>query len=266
MGIEDELQARASSLVGILNGIDTAVWDPAADSRLPATYSWPDLAGKAVCRKAALERMGLPDLGPAGGPLITVVSRLVQQKGVDLLLPLVGLLGTPARAAGHPRRRRPRAGQRAGGGVGGRAGTHGLLARVRRGALAPPVRRWGPPRHAEPLRALRPGADAGHALRHVAGRHRRRRAARHRRRHRRPPGRGHRRGRPCSRAPLPCSTRCTGACAPTRMTTRRHAMQRRGMAADWSWAVPARQHIDLYDRLVGGSDRQLIGGSASWTP
>ncbi len=36
-------------------------------------------------------------------------------------------------------------------------------------------------------------------------------------------------------------------------TTRRHAMQRRGMSADWSWTVPARQHIDLYDRLVGGS-------------
>jgi starch synthase len=35
-------------------------------------------------------------------------------------------------------------------------------------------------------------------------------------------------------------------------TARRHAMQRRGMAADWSWAVPARQHIDLYDRVVAG--------------
>ena len=43
-------------------------------------------------------------------------------------------------------------------------------------------------------------------------------------------------------------------------TTRRHAMQRRGMSADWSWTVPARQHIDLYDRLVGGS--ALIGGPA----
>ena len=43
-----------------------------------------------------------------------------------------------------------------------------------------------------------------------------------------------------------------------RMTTRRQAMQRRGMSADWSWAAPARQHIDLYEGL--------IGGSARWTP
>jgi starch synthase len=42
------------------------------------------------------------------------------------------------------------------------------------------------------------------------------------------------------------------------VTTRRQAMQRRGMAADWSWVAPARQHIDLY--------RQLIGGAAPWTP
>ena len=252
MGVEDELQARGDSLIGILNGIDTAVWDPAADPRLPATYSWPDLAGKAVCRKAALERVGLPDLGPAGGPLISVVSRLVQQKGVDLLLPLVGLLDRlPAQLA-----------------VLG-DGDHELASALEAASAAAPERigffrgydeglshllfgggdLLAMPSRFEPcglaqMQAMRYGTlpvvtDVGglhdtvvdiddHA----------------------DEGTGVVANAPSTVAMLDAlhrGVRAHGA------TTRRHAMQRRGMSADWSWTVPARQHIDLYDRLVGGS-------------
>jgi len=85
-GLDDLLRARGEALVGIRNGIDIALWDPAADPHLPARFDATDLAGKHACRAAALARVGLPD---GDGPLAVVVSRLTEQKGIDLLLPLV---------------------------------------------------------------------------------------------------------------------------------------------------------------------------------
>lgn len=88
-GLDGVLVHRRDALVGILNGIDTDVWDPATDPLLVANYARVDDAARAANRAAVRERMGLPD-SPA--PLLVVVTRLVEQKGIDLALPLVPLL------------------------------------------------------------------------------------------------------------------------------------------------------------------------------
>jgi starch synthase len=89
MGIDDELRARRGALVGIRNGIDETAWNPSTDAFLPTRYDWPHLGPKAVAAAAVSAEIGLPT-GP--GPLVVMVSRLVQQKGVDLLLPILPYL------------------------------------------------------------------------------------------------------------------------------------------------------------------------------
>jgi starch synthase len=83
-GLQDLLRQRSDDLVGILNGIDTNRWDPASDALIPARYDSTSLAGKAECKRTLQRRSGLvPD---AHVPLFGMISRLVTQKGVDLLL------------------------------------------------------------------------------------------------------------------------------------------------------------------------------------
>jgi starch synthase len=84
MGFEGILAARRDRMSGILNGIDTEVWDPGADPALAATYDAQSLDRRGANRAALAERFGL-DL-PADAPLFCVVSRLTRQKGLDLLL------------------------------------------------------------------------------------------------------------------------------------------------------------------------------------
>lgn len=82
-GLEGVLRARRDSLTGILNGADYTVWDPKQDLRIAAPYDATDLTGKAACKKALLQMFNLPpDLNV---PLIGMISRLVDQKGFDLL-------------------------------------------------------------------------------------------------------------------------------------------------------------------------------------
>jgi starch synthase len=84
MGFDGLLRARADVLSGILNGIDTNIWNPASDKRIIARFDRATL-GKRAKNKAALQaRMGLAR-DPAA-PLFAVVSRLTWQKGMDLLL------------------------------------------------------------------------------------------------------------------------------------------------------------------------------------
>ena len=85
-GFDGILRHHTGRLVGILNGIDTTEWDPARDPFLPASYDAHDLAGKAAIKKAVLARYGLPtDEQTMGRPLVAMISRMVDQKGFDLL-------------------------------------------------------------------------------------------------------------------------------------------------------------------------------------
>lgn len=83
MGLDDLLRLRSDHLVGILNGIDTREWDPATDPLLPYHYSAADLTGKKANRDDLLADLKLaPD--PAG-PVFGLISRLVEQKGIELV-------------------------------------------------------------------------------------------------------------------------------------------------------------------------------------
>jgi starch synthase len=82
-GLDGPLRDRAADLHGILNGIDTAAWDPARDPYLPARYSARDLVGKAACKWHLQLELGLPPR--SGVPLLAVISRLAGQKGLDVL-------------------------------------------------------------------------------------------------------------------------------------------------------------------------------------
>jgi starch synthase len=84
-GFEGILQRRARVLVGIRNGVDTAVWDPGRDPLLPASYGAADLSGKAVVKRALLARFGIDAPGQWARPVIGMVSRMVDQKGLDLI-------------------------------------------------------------------------------------------------------------------------------------------------------------------------------------
>lgn len=81
------LRHRAQALHGVLNGIDTEVWNPETDSYLPARFRHDDLKGKAFCQRELRKRLGLaaPEKGRSI-PLFAFVGRLVEAKGIELLL------------------------------------------------------------------------------------------------------------------------------------------------------------------------------------
>lgn len=88
-GLDGLLRSRADVLAGILNGVDYAAWNPATDSELAANFNSGNLAGKAVCKKDALDAFGLPP-SAKDVPLVGMVSRLAGQKGLDILLDALG--------------------------------------------------------------------------------------------------------------------------------------------------------------------------------
>jgi starch synthase len=82
-GLEGILQARSDRLVGITNGVDYDVWNPATDPNLPAHFDANNLDGKRACKLELLRSFGLPfDLDR---PIIANISRLTAQKGYDLI-------------------------------------------------------------------------------------------------------------------------------------------------------------------------------------
>lgn len=88
-GIHEALGFRGDAVVGILNGIDTAIWDPATDPAVDQRFDRDHLADREAAREALRSRLGFPGDGTL---LATVVTRLTDQKGIDLLLPLISLL------------------------------------------------------------------------------------------------------------------------------------------------------------------------------
>lgn len=88
-GLEGVLGDARDKLTGIINGVDYTVWDPQQDPFIQAPFSAQRLEGKQVCKQALLERMGLsqaPSDPISKRPLIGMVSRLVDPKGMDLLV------------------------------------------------------------------------------------------------------------------------------------------------------------------------------------
>ncbi|TAL12591.1 MAG: glycogen synthase, partial [Chloroflexota bacterium] len=83
MGLDDALRTRGDRFFGILNGLDTDLWDPAGDAAIAAPFSRQDRGGKVACRADLLARVGMD---PAdAGPVLGMIGRLDPQKGFDLV-------------------------------------------------------------------------------------------------------------------------------------------------------------------------------------
>ncbi len=92
-GFDGVLRARRADLLGVLNGIDIDQWNPERDCHLPAPFGAVDLTGKRTAKSEVLSRYGLP-IDPASlkRPLVGMISRMVDQKGLDLLAALADRL------------------------------------------------------------------------------------------------------------------------------------------------------------------------------
>ena len=94
-GLQGLLKSRRADLTGILNGIDTEEWNPAADPNLAQPYNAENLKGKSANKRELQKRMGL-HLDPEV-PLLGLVSRFTHQKGLDVVLEIAPqLIALPA--------------------------------------------------------------------------------------------------------------------------------------------------------------------------
>ena len=97
MGLDGLINMRSSDLYGIVNGIDTAIWDPETDKHLVSNYTAATLKARTPNRAAVEERFGLDR---DDRPIVCVISRLTWQKGMDILATVIdGLVATGARLA-----------------------------------------------------------------------------------------------------------------------------------------------------------------------
>ncbi|MSU73096.1 MAG: glycogen synthase GlgA [Opitutus sp.] len=83
-GLDGVVQTRADDIVGLLNGVDNAVWNPAIDPLIPARFSAVNMSGKAVCRAELLKQCGFTM--DATCVIFGMVARLTEQKGIDFVL------------------------------------------------------------------------------------------------------------------------------------------------------------------------------------
>jgi starch synthase len=83
-GFDHILRSRVADLEGVLNGVDYEEWDPSVDPHIAVNYSSRSLKGKAACKRDLLRTMGLPE--DPDLPVIGIISRLVHQKGFDIVV------------------------------------------------------------------------------------------------------------------------------------------------------------------------------------
>ncbi|MGZ4806327.1 MAG: glycogen synthase [Ilumatobacteraceae bacterium] len=256
-GLDGPLRDKGDQLVGILNGIDTTEWDPQTDRHITPQYSSTDLGAKSLIRGGLLARYALAD---GGGPLLTMVTRLADQKGVDLVLPLAPFLrrlGATLIVLGD--------------------GDQGLADALNTAAAA----------HPHQVAFVR-GFDEALAHQLFAGADVFVMPSRFE-----PCGLAQMQSMRYGTLPLvtdvgglhdtvididAAPARGTGVVVPDASSValmdglhrmvkaysqprRRAAMQRRGMAIDWSWRQPAAAHIELYRRLI--ADRSTERSAAS---
>ncbi len=168
MGLDGALRAKGDRYLGILNGIDPDVWNPATDEALAVPYDLASLKRKAACRADLLERNGMD---PADdGIVLGMIGRLDPQKGFDLLADgAPALLEAGARiivqGSGHASLADPFRAL-----VAANPGRVTLIERFDREMARRIYARLGRVPHAVTVRAVRAGPDDLAALRHAAGR------------------------------------------------------------------------------------------------
>ncbi|GAB4332844.1 MAG: glycogen/starch synthase [Candidatus Abyssubacteria bacterium] len=86
-GLDGILSKRSGRLFGVLNGVDYSEWNPQTDKFLAANYGPDDISGKQACKRDLLEQFGISPLDDT--PLLGMVSRLTDQKGFDILAPVM---------------------------------------------------------------------------------------------------------------------------------------------------------------------------------
>jgi starch synthase len=93
-GLQDFVRKRRNDLSGILNGIDYSLWDPSTDEKIPHRYNFKTLDLKLENKKALLQKLGLPFTESV--PVIGMVTRLAEQKGIDILMEVFDtMMGLP---------------------------------------------------------------------------------------------------------------------------------------------------------------------------
>ncbi len=104
-GLHQNFVLKGERFVGILNGIDQTRWNPAVDRDISAVFSREDIGNKAVCRRALQRDLGLAERSDV--PIFVMAARLVEQKGLDLILDNPWIFGAEAQwiflGSGDPR-------------------------------------------------------------------------------------------------------------------------------------------------------------------
>lgn len=248
-GLHDRLIARGTDLVGIRNGIDLGLWHPSEDPLLPYTYDQSDLTGKEFCQKELLAKTELVE---DKGPVIGLVARLDHQKGIDLALamaPYLELLQARLVLIGSGSPDLAALARRTAGNFPDRVhvfdGYDEELAHlVVAGSDLLLVPSRFEPCGLTQMQAMTCGTipvvtNVGGLRDTVLDTDRNRRA-----------GTGYVADAASEISLLDALHRATRGWANSR---RRQAIQRRGMTADWSWAMPARSYVSLYDDLIAAS-------------